>query len=301
MIRLPAFFKVLFTVVPLTAVLLSGCQHNAQGNRYADYPIAEQFPQIYQQSIQAGAHWQLIAHNEARLLVSRFEETPTLQLADNADGNDSPFGRGFHNFLAEGLINEGALVYVAEQLLASMSLGLLKNPEGFGFPGSRNLQSYASAHNAELIEGTGMHWGVVAALIASDPKIRLVYRDWPIFGPVSVEAARAAIASQWQGKHEAFNAALYAGAGKLDSSAIRTAANRAGVYWPRLQADLIKHKAEIDALLARTNEQAPAIGLQGTPAFIIGAYLAPGALDLATLRKAVAEARRNPNGPARAR
>ncbi|AFO92480.1 ABC transporter permease [Phaeobacter inhibens] len=58
------------------------------------------------------------------------------------------------------------LVYVAEQFLASVSLGLLKNPEGFGFPGSRNLQSWDSAHNAELIMGTGMHWGVVAALIA---------------------------------------------------------------------------------------------------------------------------------------
>ncbi|TKZ22194.1 ABC transporter permease [Shimia litoralis] len=58
------------------------------------------------------------------------------------------------------------LVYVAEQLLASMSLGLLKNPQGFGFPGSRNLQDYASAHNAELITGSGMHWGVVAAFIA---------------------------------------------------------------------------------------------------------------------------------------
>lgn len=58
------------------------------------------------------------------------------------------------------------LVYVAEQLLASMSLGLMKNPEGFGFPGSRNLQQYDSAHNSELIAGTGMHWGVVAALIA---------------------------------------------------------------------------------------------------------------------------------------
>ncbi|MFT5798909.1 MAG: ABC-type uncharacterized transport system permease subunit [Candidatus Azotimanducaceae bacterium] len=58
------------------------------------------------------------------------------------------------------------LVYVAEQFLASVSLGLLKNPEGFGFPGSRNLQQYASAHNAELITGSGMHWGVVAAFIA---------------------------------------------------------------------------------------------------------------------------------------
>ncbi len=58
------------------------------------------------------------------------------------------------------------LVYVAEQFLASMSLGLLKNPDGFGFPGSRNLQEYPSAHNAELIAGTGAHLGVVAALIA---------------------------------------------------------------------------------------------------------------------------------------
>ena len=47
-----------------------------------------------------------------------------------------------------------------------MSLGLLKNPEGFGFPGSRNLQQYEPAHNAELLAGSGMHWGVVAALIA---------------------------------------------------------------------------------------------------------------------------------------
>jgi len=58
------------------------------------------------------------------------------------------------------------LVYVAEQLLAAMSLGLLKNPEGYGFPGSRNLQQYPSAHNAELIANTGMHWGVLFAFIA---------------------------------------------------------------------------------------------------------------------------------------
>jgi len=58
------------------------------------------------------------------------------------------------------------LVYVAEQFLASMALGLMKNPEGFGFPGSRNLQQYPSAFNADLIEGSGMHWGVLAAMIA---------------------------------------------------------------------------------------------------------------------------------------
>jgi len=58
------------------------------------------------------------------------------------------------------------LVYVAEQLLASMALGAMRNPEGMGFPGSRNLAQYPSAANLELISGSGMHWGVVVAFIA---------------------------------------------------------------------------------------------------------------------------------------
>ena len=58
------------------------------------------------------------------------------------------------------------LVYVAESILASASLGFLRNPEGAGFPGSRNLKNYESAANGELIAGWGMHWGVVAAFIA---------------------------------------------------------------------------------------------------------------------------------------
>lgn len=58
------------------------------------------------------------------------------------------------------------LVYVAEQLLASMALGTMRNPDGMGFPGSRNLAQYPSAANLELIAGSGMHWGVVAAFIA---------------------------------------------------------------------------------------------------------------------------------------
>ncbi|SMY05996.1 ABC transporter permease [Flavimaricola marinus] len=58
------------------------------------------------------------------------------------------------------------LVYVAENILAYAALGPLRNPDGMGFPGSRNLSQYPSAANLDLIPGTGMHWGVVAALIA---------------------------------------------------------------------------------------------------------------------------------------
>ena len=57
------------------------------------------------------------------------------------------------------------LVYVAEAWLASVSQGLLRNPEGMGFPGSRNFKDFPAAHNPELIAGTGMHLGVVAAFI----------------------------------------------------------------------------------------------------------------------------------------
>ena len=58
------------------------------------------------------------------------------------------------------------LVYVAEQLRASMALGAMRDPEGGGFPGSRNLSQWPAAANGELIAGSGMHWGVVAAFIA---------------------------------------------------------------------------------------------------------------------------------------
>ncbi len=58
------------------------------------------------------------------------------------------------------------LVYVAQTILAKASTGFLRNPEGAGFPGSRNFSGYPAASNPELIAGTGMHWGVVAAFIA---------------------------------------------------------------------------------------------------------------------------------------
>jgi len=58
------------------------------------------------------------------------------------------------------------LVYVAEKLLAAAALGWLRNPQGAGFPGSRNLTQYPAAANLELFPGTGLHWGGVAAFVA---------------------------------------------------------------------------------------------------------------------------------------
>lgn len=85
------------------------------------------------------------------------------------------------------------LVYIAENILASMALGALRNPEGGGFPGSRNLSQYPSAANPELIAGTGLHLGVLAALLAVIAAYLLLQRHiWGFHIRLSGMAPRAA-------------------------------------------------------------------------------------------------------------
>lgn len=134
-------------------------------------------------------------------------------------------------------------------------------------------------------------------LVAADKKIRIIYRDWPIFGEQSVAAARVAIASNYQGKHAQVHDALMKAPRPLSDESIRAVVTKAGADWTRLQADMKKHAAAIDSLLERNNEQAESLGLQGTPAFIIGNYLSEGGLDYEGLKAAVREARTKPNPP----
>jgi general nucleoside transport system permease protein len=69
-------------------------------------------------------------------------------------------------FRANEILVSLLLVYVAEKIVANMAMGRLRNPDGGGLPGSRNIAQYPAASNPELIAGTGMHLGVVAAFIA---------------------------------------------------------------------------------------------------------------------------------------
>ena len=124
-----------------------------------------------------------------------------------------------------------------------------------------------------------------------DGRIRLVYKDWPIFAGTSITAAEVAIAAQWQGKYHAVHDQLMRTPGKLDEAKIEAAAKRAGVDWEGLQRDLEAHGDEIDALLGRTLVQARGLGIQGTPAFAIGPYLVSGGLDYAGFKSAFAKAR----------
>ena len=136
-------------------------------------------------------------------------------------------------------------------------------------------------------------------LLAADPKVRILYKDWPIFGGVSTYAARAALAAQWQGRYLAAHDILIDTAARLTSEdQVRQRLAFAGVDLGRLDRDLETHKAAIDAVLARNAAEARAVGFSGTPGLIIGAFVVPGAVGLNDLRTLV-DASRRPEPPAR--
>lgn len=130
----------------------------------------------------------------------------------------------------------------------------------------------------------------VKRLLAADPGVRLVHKEFPVLGPDSVRAARAAIAANYQGKYLAFHDALMAHAGALDEAAVMTLARAAGLDVARLAKDMAR--ADVDAVIRESHALARALGITGTPAFVIGDVLLPGFVEASDLAHAVAAARR---------
>jgi protein-disulfide isomerase len=127
-------------------------------------------------------------------------------------------------------------------------------------------------------------------LIREDPGVRIVQKGFPILGPASVYAAHAAVAALKQGKHAQFHNALMAKTVNIDEAVILQVAEAAGLDIGRLKVDM--NGSEVVSEVQRSIEIAIALGLSGTPAFIIGTELVPGATDLATFKSMVADARR---------
>lgn len=131
---------------------------------------------------------------------------------------------------------------------------------------------------------------VLAELIKSDPKLRVVLKEFPILGPDSLVASKAALAALAQGKYPAFHEALIATRGTLTDDKIMDVAKAAGLDTAKLKADM--EKPEIAAHIGDVHGLAQKMEINGTPSFIIGDTLVPGAVDLDTLKKLVAEARK---------
>jgi protein-disulfide isomerase len=130
---------------------------------------------------------------------------------------------------------------------------------------------------------------IVDQLVKTDPNIRRVYKEWPILGPNSVLASRAAIASRSQGKYLAFHKVLMEATSTYSEAAIMEMAGSVGLDTARLARDM--RSPETDAILRNNYILAENLQLNGTPSFVIGNTLLRGGRDLESLRAIVAEAR----------
>jgi protein-disulfide isomerase len=132
----------------------------------------------------------------------------------------------------------------------------------------------------------------IQALLKEDGKLRLVLKELPVLGPESVTASRAAIAAMEQGKGDkyiAFHDAMMAFRGQLSEDEVYRMAGKAGLDVKKLKTDMQAPK--IEAVLRDNLALADKLGLQGTPAFVIGEELVPGAVSLDSLRQLVQAAR----------
>jgi protein-disulfide isomerase len=129
------------------------------------------------------------------------------------------------------------------------------------------------------------------ALLAQDPKIAILYKDWPILGPVSRYAAASALAAGWQGKYLAAHDALIKGPRLAQNEQVDTILKSVGVNMDTLNKDRTSHAREIAALLERNDEEAHALSLDGTPGLVVGRQLVPGVAKLRDLQGLVGNAR----------
>jgi protein-disulfide isomerase len=131
-------------------------------------------------------------------------------------------------------------------------------------------------------------------VVARDPKVRLIHKDWPIFGAASEYAALCTFAAARQGKYSQAHDALIGSKEDLDSKDdVRKVLSAAGFDLKEIDADIAHHQKEYRAVLARNQRETSALGMQGTPVVIIGNQIVPGGgLDYAHLTRLVAQQRK---------
>lgn len=166
-----------------------------------------------------------------------------------------------------------------EELLSDPNSGVLGNPDG----DTVIVEFYD--YNCPYCRRAAPE---LSTLIAEDPDLRVVMREWPILGPDSEAAALASLAALAQGKFTAFHDALMAQP-RANAATIRRAADAAGLDFAQLKADM--RAPEFQAHIARSREIAQQLGITGTPTFIIGNTLVPGFVKSRQLAAIIAETR----------
>ena len=131
--------------------------------------------------------------------------------------------------------------------------------------------------------------GAMLSLLEEDRDLRIVFKEFPILGDASVIASRAALAAAMQGKYIEFHVALMKQRGKISVNSIASVAGNVGLDVAQLRKDM--DSDAVSKIVQANYKLAQAIGVTGTPAFIVGDQIVPGAVDIARLREMINDAR----------
>ncbi|MFO1169799.1 MAG: DsbA family protein [Hyphomicrobiaceae bacterium] len=133
----------------------------------------------------------------------------------------------------------------------------------------------------------------VAKLTTEDPKVKIVFKEFPIFGADSEAAAKVAIASAKQGKYWEVHKGLFAHEGKLNEETALGVAQGLGLDMTKLKADMAA--PEVSKELDDTKKLAESLGIQGTPHFFVGEQVIPGAPEdlIDQLQSKIADVRKS--------
>lgn len=131
------------------------------------------------------------------------------------------------------------------------------------------------------------------SLVASDDSVKVIYKEFPIMGPQSLNAAKAVLAANRQGKFAAFHRAMLEAESGSEET-IKTAAESLKVDFERLRKDM--DDPTIEAAIDRNVRLAESLNINGTPAYLIGDQFIPGAIDADALTRLVAEQRAKQSG-----
>jgi protein-disulfide isomerase len=130
----------------------------------------------------------------------------------------------------------------------------------------------------------------ISALLAGDPHVYLIYKELPILGENSVIASRIALATLKQGKYDEFRSRLMASKAQITEKGVMTIAASLGLNPTKLEADM----SESDATIDKNKELARALGIEATPAFVVGGEVLSGEITLSDFKHAIAEEKSHP-------
>ena len=134
---------------------------------------------------------------------------------------------------------------------------------------------------------------VLADIIKEDPNVRVVFKEFPILGADSVIASRAALAARSQNKdlYLPLHNALMETRGVFSERRILDIAAEVGLDVERLKRDM--SAPEIERVISRNYQQAEALGIQGTPGFVIGDQVIRGYVNGKQMQALIQDARKN--------